>query len=832
MPAASLNLIATSAFGLEAVAVRELSDLGYAAKVARPGRIAFSGDASALCRANMWLRSADRVLVELVSFQAADFDALFDTTRDFPWEEWIAADAAFPVGGRSVKSQLSSVPAIQRSVKKAIVERLLAARPGVELPETGAPIAVEVSLVNDLATIDLDTSGHGLHRRGYRTLAAAAQLRETLAAAMVQLSFWKPDRQLVDPFCGTGTIAIEAAMIGRRLAPGRKRAFAAEGWEQIPAAAWKAAREEADDLAIPALPLRIIGCDADGESLKLARYHAGLAGVAEDVHFQQHTFDELTSSRNYGCVITNPPYGVRMGEEAEIEELYRSIPNVLRRLKTWSHFILTAHPDFERLVGQQADKRRKLYNGRLQCNLFQFFGPKPPRRKDGVGKPENAGSGDSGESVEGVGSVLPLENAQSEKTTQRKKSPDAAREENAPAPSPSRGGLGRGAEAAESSATSITPPLSPPPQGEGDQTGSTSEKASSTQGSSADPSSSHSARSSEPQQPRAPRPVQRPAFGGLHADADRQAADFANRLKKLARHLRRWPTKRGITCYRIYERDIPEIPLVVDRYEDALHIAEFDRPHERTAAEHADWLDHMVRTAAEALETPEDLVFLKRRQRQRGTEQYERFDDAQVVRVVNEGGLKFEVNLSDYLDTGLFLDHRVTRGMVRDAAAGKRFLNLFAYTGSFTAYAAAGGAAETTTVDLSPVYLEWAERNLELNGLHGPQHRLVRDDSREFIASLGGRPQFDLAVIDPPTFSNSKRVDEDWDVQQDHQWLLNETLRCMTSGGVIYFSTNSRKFKFDEGSLHGAAVREISKQTVPEDFRNQRIHRCWRIVKG
>lgn len=792
MPAAPFNLIATSAFGLEAVVVRELSDLGYGAKVARPGRIAFSGDAAALCRANMWLRSADRVLVEVASFDAADFDALFDTTRALPWEEWIAADAAIPVGGRSIKSQLSSVPAIQRSVKKAIVERLLAARPGVELPETGPPVAVEVSLVNDLATIDLDTSGHGLHRRGYRTLAAAAQLRETLAAAMVQLSFWKPDRPLVDPFCGTGTIIIEAAMIGRRLAPGRNRQFAAEGWNHIPASAWQAAREEAADLALPALQLRPIGCDADPESLKLARYHAGLAGVADDVHFQQHTFDELSSSRHYGCVITNPPYGVRMGEEREIEELYRSIPDVLRRLKTWSHFILTAHPDFERLVGQEANKRRKLYNGRLQCNLYQFFGPKPPRRKDVAAKAVGADGMGSGE---GVGDLLPLESANSGESRQRQKVPD-------PVERPT-------GTVSEPSAALITPPRSPRPQGEADPT-SALEGVSPAQ---------------------APRPMQRPAFGGLHAEADRQAAEFGNRLKKLARHLRRWPTKRGITCYRIYERDIPEVPLVVDRYEDALHIAEFDRPHDRTAAEHADWLDHMLRTAAEALETPLELTFLKHRQRQRGKEQYERFDDRSALKIVKEAGLKFEVNLSDYLDTGLFLDHRVTRGMVRDAAAGKRMLNLFAYTGSFSVYAAAGGAIETVTVDLSPVYLEWAERNFELNGLRGLQHQFVRADSREFVASLHGRPQFDLAVVDPPTFSNSKRVEDDWDVQQDYAWLLNEVLRCMLPGGVVYFSTNSRKFKFDEPALNGATVREISKQTVPEDFRNKRIHRCWRIVK-
>lgn len=839
MSAAPLNLIATSAFGLEAVVVRELSDLGYAAKVVRPGRILFTGDASALCRANLWLRSADRVLIELAAFPAPDFDALFDTTRELPWEEWLEPDAAIPVSGRSIKSQLSSVPACQRTVKKAIVERLLAARPGAEIPETGPPVAVELSLVNDVATIDLDSSGAGLHRRGYRTLAAAAQLRETLAAAMVQLSFWKPERQLVDPFCGTGTIVIEAAMIGRRLAPGRNRDFAAEGWRQIPAAAWTAAREEAADLALPSLPLRPIGCDADPESLKLARYHAGLAGVGDDVHFQHHTFDELTSSRQYGCVVTNPPYGVRMGTDEEIEELYRSMPDVLRRLRTWSHFILTAHPDFERLVGQEANKRRKLYNGKLQCNLFQFFGPKPPRRKEGVAKPDNAGSaevtappasvptanlpapapsrGGMGREAEVVEpsatSITPLlsppHRGEGDQTDSgRVAPPTGSPDQVLPAPSPSRGGLGRGAEVASDSATSITPPLSPP-QLEGDQTGSVE----------------------RPSPPPAPRPVQRPAFGGLREEADRQAAEFSNRLKKLARHLRRWPTKRGITCYRIYERDIPEVPLVVDRYEDALHIAEFDRPHDRTAAEHADWLDHMVRTAAEALETPVDQVFLKHRQRQRGSEQYDRFDDQRALRVVNEGGLKFQVNLSDYLDTGLFLDHRVTRGMVRDAAAGKRFLNLFAYTGSFSVYAAAGGASETVTVDLSATYLEWAEKNLQLNGLMGPQHHFVRSDSRAFVDSLQGRPQFDLAVIDPPTFSNSKRLEDDWDVQQDYAWLLDETLRCMNPGGVIFFSTNSRRFKFDEQGLRGATAREISKQTVPEDFRNKRIHRCWRIVK-
>jgi 23S rRNA (guanine2445-N2)-methyltransferase / 23S rRNA (guanine2069-N7)-methyltransferase len=757
----TLDLIATCAFGLEAVVVRELAALGYEARVARPGRIAFVGDESAVCRSNLWLRSADRVLVQLAEFPSPDFDAIFDTTKSLPWEEWIAADAAIPVRGRSNKSQLTSVPAIQRTVKKAIVERLLAARPVISLPETGPPVPVEVSVVNDMATLDIDTSGQGLHKRGYRTLAAEAQLRETLAAAMVQLSVWKPERPLVDPFCGTGTIVIEAALIGRKLAPGQNRSFAAEHWEAKPqAAAWAAAREEAKELALPSLPQRIIGCDADAESLELARHHANLAGVAEDIHFQQHEFRELTSSRQYGCVITNPPYGIRMGSDEEIEELYRSMPRVLRRLKTWSHYILSARPDLEQLVGQTADKRRKLYNGRLECMLYQFFGPKPPRRRADVA--------DGGDTADSAASV-------------------------------SRHRL----DAVSTMA---------------------GDTAATQRGSETLPANTGAARVKA-----------RPAFGGLREEAARQAEEFGNRLKKLARHLRRWPTKRGITCYRIYERDIPEVPLVVDRYEDALHIAEFERPHDRTAAEHADWLDLMVDTAAKALETPRELVFVKHRQRQRGPAQYERIDNRHAERTVQEGGLKFKVNLSDYLDTGLFLDHRITRSMVRDAAAGKRFLNLFAYTGSFTVYGAAGGAAETTTVDLSANYLEWAEENMRLNGFTGPEHRFIRDDSREYLDSLSRTRHFqpfDLAVVDPPTFSNSKRLEEDWDVQQNHGELLEQVLRVMAPGGVIFFSTNFRRFKLDETSLAGASVREITKQTIPEDFRNKRIHRCWRIVKS
>ena len=241
----------------------------------------------------------------------------------------------------------------------------------------------------------------------------------------------------------------------------------------------------------------------------------------------------------------------------------------------------------------------------------------------------------------------------------------------------------------------------------------------------------------------------------------------------------------------------------------------------------------MARTAAEALDCPRDRVWLKRRERQRGAAQHERVDDRGRRVVVNEGGLRFLVNLTDYIDTGLFLDHRVTRGMVRDAAADKRFLNLFAYTGSFTTYAAAGGAVATTTVDLSPNYLEWAEENLRLNGVAvGEAHRLVRADARDFVESLPEAPLFDLAVVDPPTFSNSKAVDEDWETQRDAVPLLNALAVRIAQGGEVFFSTNYRRFKLDESALIGYSVREISRQTVPEDYRNKRVHRCWRLRRA
>ncbi len=380
-----IELIATTAFGLEAVVARELKALGYAEQTVEDGRVAIAADLSAICRCNLWLRSADRVLVKMAEFEADDFGLLFDRTNELPWADWIPVDGAFPVRGKSVKSQLHSVPDCQKLVKKAIVEKLKESYGDTWFEESGAVFAVDVALLRNRVTISLDTSGAGLHKRGYRRLTGQAPLRETLVAALVQLSYWNADRHLLDPFCGTGTIPIEAALIGRNLAPGRGRQFAAEQWPLLGETVWRQAREEAEDLAEHDRELQIIGTDIDDNALSQARYHAREAGVEQGIHFQQRDFADLSSSRKYGCLITNPPYGQRVGEVAEAVELYRQMPAVLAPLETWSIYVLTSHPDFERLIGRQAGRRRKLYNGKLACTYFQFPGPRPPRV---VEKPE------------------------------------------------------------------------------------------------------------------------------------------------------------------------------------------------------------------------------------------------------------------------------------------------------------------------------------------------------------------------------------------------------------------------------------------------------------
>lgn len=378
---ARVELIATAAFGLEAVVAREVSQLGYEEIKVENGRVTFVADEAAISRANLWLRTADRVLLKLGEFEATSFEELFENTKALPWTDWLPVNANFPVEGKSINSKLFSVPNCQAIVKKAVVEKMKEKYKQEWFEEDGAKYTIEVALLKDVATLSIDTSGVGLHKRGYRKLSAVAPLKETLAAAMILLSRWFPDRAFMDPCCGSGTIPIEAAMIGTNMAPGLNRSFAAEEWPNLSKDLWLEARGEAEDLINRDIKLKIVGTDIDDDVLGLARYHAQQADVEEHIHFQRMPLAKIGSHSKYGWLITNPPYGERLGELREAEELYKEMNIVFKNLDTWSFYILTSHPKFEELFGRPADKKRKLYNGRIQCGFYQFFGPKPPKIK-------------------------------------------------------------------------------------------------------------------------------------------------------------------------------------------------------------------------------------------------------------------------------------------------------------------------------------------------------------------------------------------------------------------------------------------------------------------
>lgn len=373
------RLVAATAFGMESLVARELRNLGFDSVQAENGSVAFQAGPEGICRSNLWLRCAERVGLMIGTFSARSFEELFQQTRALPWEEWLPEDARFPVTGKSIKSQLYSVPDCQAIVKKAIVERLKVVYGRSWFEETGPLLAVQVAILKDVVTLTIDTTGQGLHKRGYRTLTGEAPLKETLASAMISLSRWKSDRALLDPFCGTGTILIEAALIGQNKAPGMARTFSAEEWPAVPVKYWQRAREEAQDLWQRELPLHIYGSDIDSGALKFAAIHLKNAGMEGRVFFQKLPAKEVRSRFKYGHIITNPPYGKRLAER-EIGTVYRELAAAVANLQDWSLHLLTAVTKPELYLNKKWDKSRKLYNGRLECHLYQFFGPKPPER--------------------------------------------------------------------------------------------------------------------------------------------------------------------------------------------------------------------------------------------------------------------------------------------------------------------------------------------------------------------------------------------------------------------------------------------------------------------
>ncbi|MCG8397346.1 class I SAM-dependent RNA methyltransferase [Bacillus atrophaeus] len=376
------TLIATAPMGIEAVVAKEVRELGYECKVDN-GKVIFEGDALAICRANLWLRTADRVKVQVAEFQARTFDELFEKTKAIDWRTFIPENGKFPVIGKSVKSTLASVPDCQRIVKKAIVEKLKlqSGKQNDWIEETGAEYKVEISLLKDKAVITLDSSGTGLHKRGYRIDQGGAPIKETLAAALILLTNWTPDRPFADPFCGSGTIPIEAAMIGQNIAPGFNRDFASEGWEWIGKAVWEQARLEVEEKANYDQPLRIFGSDVDHRMVQIAKENAEEAGLGDLIEFKQMQVKDFAAQHDFGVIVGNPPYGERLGEKKAVEQMYREMGKALEGLDTWSVYILTSNEQFEEAYGRKATKKRKLFNGFIKTDYYQYWSKVRPQRK-------------------------------------------------------------------------------------------------------------------------------------------------------------------------------------------------------------------------------------------------------------------------------------------------------------------------------------------------------------------------------------------------------------------------------------------------------------------
>ena len=378
------EFLAPCHFGLESVLKKEIENLEYEIIQVEDGRVIFAGDESAVSRANIFLRTTERVLLKVDKFRAESFDELFEKTKAIPWENYIPANGKFWVAkATSIKSKVFSPSDIQSIMKKAIVERLKKTYKIEWFPEDGNEYPIRVTFMKDEITIGIDTSGESLHKRGYRKLTSKAPITETLAAALIMLTPWNKDRILIDPFCGSGTIPIEAAMIGANIAPGMNRSFLSENWtDLIPKKVWYSAIEEANDVKCDSVEMTIQGYDIDGEIIKAARQNAALAEVEQYIHFQQRSVSDLSHNKKYGFIITNPPYGERLEDKADLPALYKEIGRTFNALDSWSYFIITSYEDAQKYIGRKADKNRKIYNGMMKTYFYQFMGPKPPKREN------------------------------------------------------------------------------------------------------------------------------------------------------------------------------------------------------------------------------------------------------------------------------------------------------------------------------------------------------------------------------------------------------------------------------------------------------------------
>ena len=711
------DFFATAPSGVEPLLAAELAELGATHLKPARGGIRFRGALETAYRACLWSRTASRILLPLAELLVADRHALYARILELPWEEHLA-----PEGTLSVEFS-GNCPGIDHShygaqrVKDAIVDRFrerCGQRPNVNRHQPD--LRIHVQWRDGQTTISLDLSGDSLHRRGYREATVTAPLKETLAAALLLKSGWPniaaAGGPLLDPLCGSGTLAIEAAWIAGDRAPGLSREYwGFSGWLGHIPALWNRLLAEARErwaVGQSRIPL-ILASDHDPKAVRATLINAGRAGVADRLRIERREWIDVEPPPGPpGLVIVNPPYGERLGEQDEVATLYAQLGDRLKaRFTGWRAAVFTGNPDLGKRMGLRAEKAHTFHNGPLECRLLRFR-------------------------VEPEFFVSP---------------------------------------------------------------GS-----------------------------RTPSPLMGESWGG----GSHGAEDFVNRLRKNLRHLGRWAAREGVSCYRLYDADLPEYAVAIDRYEQWLHVQEYAPPASINPAKAQARLEQIMAVLPAVLELPPENVFLKVRQRQRGVSQYQKQAERGRFHEVHEGPARFLVNFTDYLDTGLFLDHSITRQRLGELAKGRRFLNLFGYTGTATVYAALGGAVSTTTVDLSATYLDWARRNLELNGLSSPWRRFIQADCREWLAEA--REPYDLIFLDPPTFSNSREMDGYFDVQRDHGELLQHALRLLAPNGVLIFSTNYRRFHLDREALAEWRIEDWSRPTLPLDFaRHPKIHQCYHL---
>ena len=714
----SYSYIATAAVHLESLLAGELRTLGCTDAAETRGGAAFSGPLVLAYRACLWSRVASRVLLTLADVPAPTPEALYDGVRSIPWREHLPDEATFAVECKLSQSAMTHAHYAALKVKDAVVDQLreqTGQRPSVDVERPD--LRIHVRILRDTAVISLDLSGQPLHRRGYRARGVAAPLKENLAAAILLRAQWPrithEGGELADPMCGSGTFAIEAALMAADIAPGLQRAqWGFEGWAQHDGAAWTELRDEARTRREAGLtqtlpPLRAY--DHDPAAVRTALSNVERADLGRIVHVERRDLEHCAPVHvgSTGLLVANPPYGERVGASEGVPELYTSLGRVLReRFIGWRAAVLTADAALGRRLALRATKIHTLYNGRIECKLLHF---------------------------------------------------------------------------------------------EIDQQHFVSDF---------------------------PRPIA--------ADARSASAGMlTNRLRKNQKHLARWLEREGIRCYRLYDADLPEYAVAVDVYEGAqrwIQVQEYAAPKTIDPGVARSRLREALGVILEVLAVDQSQLFLKVRQPQKGRSQYEKLGVSGVLREVSEDGCRLLVNLEDYLDTGLFLDQRLTRRLIRELAREQDFLNLFGYTGTATVHAAKGGARSTTTVDLSHTYLDWARRNLELNGFHGPRHVLVQADCLRWLEDA--RERYGLIYLDPPAFSTSKRMRATLDVQRDHVGLIEHSARLLAPGGTLIFSTNLRTFRLDQGALPRLVFEDLSRATLPRDFeRNPRQHHCWRIRK-